>query len=117
MVSVELTSEERELLRSGLLEWGGPARPTAELARAIGFVDLDDLWAQCQRLRELLAENQPLSRADWRRTLLATEIVFASDVLGSGVDWSSTSGLADDDTIRLLRAVQRKLAHAVHTSN
>jgi hypothetical protein len=54
----------------------------------------------------LPAEGQPLSRADWRRALLATEIVFASDVVGSGLDWSITTGLADEDTIGLLRAMQ-----------
>ena len=47
---------------------------------------------------------------DWRRALLATEIVFVSDVLGSGVDWSTTTGMDDDETVRMLSSVQRQLA-------
>jgi hypothetical protein len=35
--------------------------------------------------------------------------VFASDVIGSGSDWSATTGLSDERTIRLLRGVQGKL--------
>jgi hypothetical protein len=54
--------------------------------------------------------GQPLTPADWRRALLATELAFASDVLGSGVEWSTTTGWRDDETIRCLRNIQRKLA-------
>jgi hypothetical protein len=50
-----------------------------------------------------------LSRDDWRRVLLATEVVFASDVFGSGLDWSTTTGFSDADSISLLRSIQRKM--------
>jgi hypothetical protein len=32
---------------------------------------------------------------DWRRVLLSVEIVLASDVVGSGVDWRITAGKID----------------------
>jgi hypothetical protein len=32
-----------------------------------------------------------------------------SDVLGSGVEWSTTTGLSDALTIRRLRGIQRKV--------
>ena len=44
---------------------------------------------------------------------LAAAMDFASDVFGSGWDWSITTGLADEDTIRILRSLQRKIARAV----
>jgi hypothetical protein len=49
------------------------------------------MFATChhaRRLKPLVLGGQPLSRRDWRRALIATEIVFASDVFGAGWDWS-----------------------------
>ncbi len=40
---------------------------------------------------------------------MSTEVVFASDVVGSGLDWPITTGITDEETIRLLRGLQRKL--------
>ena len=45
--------------------------------------------------------------------LLATEIVFVSDLAGSGVEWQTTTGRDDETTIRTLRVIQRKLARTV----
>ncbi|MFD2091298.1 hypothetical protein [Blastococcus deserti] len=56
-----------------------------------------------------MTRRQPLTRRDWARALLATEIVFASNLVGSGLDWSSTTGLSDEETIALLRTLQRKI--------
>ncbi|WP_433114705.1 hypothetical protein [Micromonospora sp. CA-246542] len=114
LVAVELTADERFLLSRGLGEWGGPANPTDDLARAMGFVSKEDLWrGEGRRLREALDHGEPLTRSQWRRAVLATEIVFASDVVGSGWDWSITTGLSDEETIKLLRVVQRKVARAL----
>jgi hypothetical protein len=114
-IDVELTADELRLLTAGLVEWGGPARCTEPLARAMGFTDVEDLFRQSDRLTATLRDAQPLSRRDWTRALLATEIVFASDVVGSGWDWHSTVGWSDEKTIHVLRQLQRKLrtAHAL----
>jgi hypothetical protein len=108
-VSFDLTEDERAVLRAGLLEWGGPARCTEELAVGMGFASVGDLFAEGDRLRAALANYEPMSRLDWARTLLATEIVFASDLVGSGWDWSITTGFSDDHTLAVLRGLQRKL--------
>lgn len=101
-------------MRNGLNEWRGPARCTDELAVAMGFAGYDDFHEQIeQRLLPLLRAEEYLTRLDWWRTLLATEIVFASDLVGSGSDWPDTVGMSDDDTIRLLRSVQRKVIREV----
>jgi hypothetical protein len=107
---MNLSFEERELLRRGLLEWGGPAADcTEKMAVAIGFRDVADLLSEGHRIADDLLAGRSLTTSDWRRALLATEVVFVSDVLGSGIDWSITTGLKDDETIRMLRSVQRKL--------
>ena len=104
-----LTDDERQLLWAGLVEWGGPARCTDEMAVAMGFAGVPDLFAQSDRITSALKLRQPLTRDDWVRTLLATEIVFASNVVGSGHDWSITTGISDEDSIRILRSVQTKI--------
>jgi hypothetical protein len=55
-----------------------------------------------------------MTREDWRRTLLATEIVFASDVVGAGTDWPVTTGLSDQETVAALRAIQKKIGRALY---
>jgi hypothetical protein len=103
-----LTEEERALLARGLREWGGPAAPTDEVAHLLGFSNVQALYDEGSSIASSLQAGEPLTRVDWRRALMATELVFASDVIGSGVDWLTTTGLTDEETIGLLRSVQRK---------
>ncbi|WP_205791741.1 hypothetical protein [Microbacterium sulfonylureivorans] len=110
LVDVELSNDERFLLDRGLVEWGGPARCTEAIAIAIGFSSVADLLTEGYRIADDLSNRRPLSRTDWTRALLATEVVFASDVLGSGHDWEATTDLDDTATITLLRSVQLRLA-------
>jgi hypothetical protein len=108
-IEVDLDEEELRFLRAALLDWGGPARPTDEIASALGFESAADIsdgtWALWKRIQERPA----LSVEEWRRVLLAAEIVFASDVVGSGLDWATTSGIPDGESIAILRRLQRKL--------
>lgn len=109
VVQVDLTKDERRVLEVGLIEWGGPAACTNEMALAMGFKGVLDLFDDGQRLANSIRDDAPLSGRDWTRALLATEIVFASNVIGSGLDWRSTTGFDDVVTIGLLRSLQRKL--------
>jgi hypothetical protein len=109
---IDLTGEERDVLAGALTEWGGPAHCTDALAVAMDFGSVEGLYEQAQRLRPLIRSGQPLSRRDWRRVLVSAEFVFASDVFGSGWDWSVTTGFSDEETIRILRSLQRKIARA-----
>jgi hypothetical protein len=108
-IGVDLTDEERELLARGVIEWGGPARCTEELARAMGFASVADLFLRSDELIDAIRSKAPLTPRDWTRVLLLTEIVFASDVVGSGRDWPTTTGLSDAESLLLLRSVQRKI--------
>ncbi|MGA4539424.1 hypothetical protein ACPA54_05465 [Uniformispora flossi] len=111
--SALLAPSEIALLRRSLAEWGGPARCSDQLAVGMGFADMNDLLDRSRRLQAALRDDVPLAPADWARTLLAAEIVFVSDLAGSGVDWPTTTGLTDEATIRTLRSIQRKLAKVV----
>lgn len=115
IVEVGLTPEERALLRSGLLEWGGPANCTEELASAMGFEGLNGLRTEGRRIADQLGEGVALTRLDLLRALLATEFVFISDSVGSGSDWRGTVGMSDVDTITVLRGLQRKTTSHVRS--
>jgi hypothetical protein len=114
LIALDLTDDESAVLRAGLDAWGGPARATQEIAVAIGFRDQGDLLAEGDRIRIALETRQPLSPLDWARAVLATEIAFASQVVGSGEDWEITTGFSDADTIRILRQIQRNLPRRVY---
>lgn len=110
---LELTDQEVEILSRGLLEWGGPAQPTEEMAVALGFADVPNLMDRCSWLRARLAAGDGLEPVDWARVLTSVEIVFVSDVFGSGYEWSTTTGWHDEETIQALRRIQRKLVGTV----
>ena len=111
-VTVQLTVDERDLLQAGLTEWGGPARATEALAGVMGFDSREAIATEGKRLASAIRDSQPLSPVDWTRALVATEISFASDVYGAGTDWVATTRFNDENAIRILRVVQRKLARA-----
>lgn len=113
IVDIDLTDEERFMLNRGFVEWGGPARCTDAMAVGMGFENVQDLFRQADRVLNELDARRPLTRWDWTRTLLATEIVFASDVMGSGAEWSITTGLDDLRSFEVLRSLQHKLVSAV----
>ena len=103
MTPSDASSELRSWIGEGQLN-----RRTA-LAIAMGFTSADALSSEAWALWKQIEVGEPLAPEDWRRVLLAVEIVFASDVVGSGLDWHITSGIPDDESIRLLRGLQRKL--------
>ena len=112
LITVTLTDQERYLLDRGLREWLGPARCSDELAVAMGFAGFADLVERNDAL--VAAVHRGCMRAaDWCRVLLATEIVFASDIVGAGHDWPFTTGLSDEESITVLRAIQHKMPSAV----
>ncbi|TFC54518.1 MULTISPECIES: hypothetical protein [unclassified Cryobacterium] len=105
----ELTEIERLVLRNGLLQWGGPALCTEELAIGMGFLSVSDLFTEGRRIMGALDESRPMSHRDWARTLLATEIVFMSDTVGAGLEWEVVTGISDSDTFITIRRLQGHL--------
>jgi len=108
-VPIELTHAERQLLCAGVGQWGGPAEVSERLAVALGFADVADFDAETLRLSQALGGDAELSPRDAVRALVATEVVFASDVLGAGVEWETVTGYSDTETISILRDLQGKL--------
>ncbi|WP_200903781.1 hypothetical protein [Microbacterium sp. GCS4] len=83
------------------------------MAVALGFEGTESLLRDGAHLAKRISDGEPLSREDWTRALMATEVVFISDVIGSGVDWISTTEYTDAETIQALRTIQHKLVAVV----
>lgn len=105
---VDLTVAQHALLRNGIFQWLGPARACDAVAAVVGFTDVADLQAHVPRLVAALDAGNPMTGRDWRRLLISTEIMFASDVLGCGVEWQTVTGYPDPDTLTVLRQLQRQ---------
>ena len=95
----------------GLHQWGGPTRPTDAVAQVIGFADVETMQSDARRIRRALRDESPLSKRDWQRALVATEIVLASSFYGAAGDWEIVAaGWDDQRTLGTLRRLQRRLA-------
>jgi hypothetical protein len=92
--------------------WGGPASMTDRIAAALWFRDREDFYRPDQRDRLLaaLTAGEPLAPRDWHRCLAATELAFASWVLGAAGDWLIVSGIDDAVTLAHIRSIQGKIA-------
>lgn len=113
LVEYDLTTLERDVLRQGLLQWGGPAYCTEELAVAMGFTSISNLITEGDRIAAALEDYHPMKHIDWGRALLATEIVFMSDAVGAGLDWEIVTGISDSETLETIRELQRHFASPV----
>lgn len=56
-----------------------------------------------------IAAGELLSQEEWGTSLACTELAFVSERSGSGLDWSTVTGLTDEETIAALRSVQAGL--------
>lgn len=108
-INFDLSNEERELLRLGVLQWIGPSTPTEELAQAIGFEGTRDLFDQTPRIHDAIKKGDSLPPEDWTRALLSAEINFSSHLFGCGEHWTACTAISDEDAIRVLRSLQFKL--------
>ena len=106
-------TELGERQAAALGEWLGPARCSDEMAYAMGFADAAGLVEETRRLSRAIKADEPIAPADWARILQSTEVVFVSDLAGSGYEWSATTGWSDEGTVRLLRGLQRQLRKVI----
>lgn len=109
VVSIDLTDEERHMLYYGLIDWGGPSECTESLAVAMGFSGLDDLDREGPRIAAVILAREALPVRDWSRALFSTEVIYASEVVGTGSEWGVVQGGTDAHWIDVLRSLQRKV--------
>ena len=105
----ELSRDEREFLASGVLQWAGPASPSQALAVALGAPSVEALAEKGSKLGRKLRGSDALPFDEILFALISTEIIFASDRWGAGVEWHTVTGYSDSEAIEMLRKLQRKL--------
>ncbi|MCV7077981.1 hypothetical protein [Mycobacterium szulgai] len=107
--AVDLSADERMLIIHGLNEYRGSAhRAMPMMAPLVGLSTIEEFRALLQRLIESVESREPLCDLDWARALFLTEISWASDVVGSGLDFATN--IRDERAAPLLRSIQRKVS-------
>jgi len=116
-LEIELSEEERRFLQQGVNQCLGPSSPTEELAIALRFEGLEDLCSHCVTFRQALELQEPMEALDWARTMAVTEFVFASDTFGAGLDWPCVTPFTDEESVRILRTLQKRFLKKGATFN
>lgn len=108
--AIDLTDAERSFMYFALTHWGVPASykplPIDALFGISDWAEFDRLTA---RLAQAITHRQPLTARDWALALFLTEVSFASDLVGTGIEFALISH-SDEDGIKLLRSIQRKIS-------
>lgn len=104
----DLTDDERLLLLSGLMEYGGPAYGAPLVAPIVGAASKDDFSRLTDRLYAAIEDGRALSDLDWARALVLTEICWASNLLGAASDFGTN--MSDGRALAALRSLQRKMS-------
>lgn len=107
-VSAELSADEREFIRQTLGQWEGPAGKMPFPFQMLGLASWDEFGDLVLRLRDAVAAGAALDDLDWARVLVLTEITWASNLIGSGLDFPITTRFSDEEALQLLRGLQRK---------
>ena len=106
LIAIDLADDEREFMLIVLGEFGGPASYTPFPLKILGVSTSGEFDELLIRLRRAIWDREPMSALDWARALLLTETCWASNLIGSGLDYG-TGG--DEKALPLLRSIQRKL--------
>jgi hypothetical protein len=110
LVTIDLTDDERLLMVLALNEYFGAAqRGWPLLIPLLGLSSTDEFRALLHQLMEAIEDKKPLSDLDWARALLLTEIGWASQVLGAGIDFATN--VRDEKAAPLLRSIQYKVSN------
>jgi hypothetical protein len=109
LVAIDLDDDERELMVQGLSEYFKSAKSSVPfLVLLFRVPGAGEFHALVWRLLEAVDNKEPLSPFDWSRALLLAEISWASDLVGSGIEFAKIR--SDEEVMPLLRSTQYHLA-------
>jgi hypothetical protein len=109
LVAIDLTDDERMLMVLGLNEYFGAAQQGWPLlVPLLGLSTTDEFPTLLHQLMGAIEDKKPLSDLDWARALFLTEISWASDLVGAGIDFATN--VRDEKAAPLLRSIQRKVS-------
>ncbi|PJE05410.1 MAG: hypothetical protein CK429_20245 [Mycobacterium sp.] len=108
LVSIELTDREREFIQQALRQWDGSASDAPFPFQILGLSRWEEFGELAVRLDRALQKHEALTDLDWARVLFLTEICWASDLVGAGLDFATVTGFSDTEALGLLRRLQRR---------
>jgi hypothetical protein len=109
LVAVDLTEDERDFIQQTLEQWGLSAASAPFPFQVLGLSTWEAFGELTVRLENSVIGGEPLTDLDWARLLFLTEVTFASDLVGSGLDFDTVTGFSDFEAVSLLRGLQRKI--------
>jgi hypothetical protein len=107
LISIDLTDDERDFMRTALTEFGGTASYKPFPIKILGVSTDDEFEDLLTRLRIAIADKEALSALDWARAQLLTEMCWGSDMIGSGIDFQYS--YQDELAVPLMRSIQRRV--------
>jgi hypothetical protein len=110
LVAIELTADERDFIQQTLEQWALSAASTPFPYQALGMSTWDEFLTLTGRLEHAVVAGKPLTDLDWTRVLFLTEVTWASNLVGSGLDFAIVTRFSDSEAIGLLRGLQRKIS-------
>lgn len=111
---VTLDPLELEILGAGLTDWGVPAGPIRVAELILGYASAEECINDLAAMRSLLPSGGPLTKLQWTRVLLAAELVFASAVVGSRLEWNTIHNGWDGEWFAALDRLQTKVPYDVN---
>jgi hypothetical protein len=114
-VAVDLTEREREFILQALEQWALSAAGAPFPFQVLGLSTWDEFRALTVRLEHAVTDGEALTDLDWARVLFLTEITWASDLVGAGLDFATITGFSDTEAVSLLRSLQRRRKIGGHT--
>ena len=109
LVAIDLDDDERELMVQAMNEYFKSAKGGIPfLALLFRVSGVEEFHALVWRLLESVDNKEPLSPFDWTRALLLTEIAWASDLVGSGIEFAKVR--SDAEVMPLLRLIQYQVS-------
>jgi hypothetical protein len=76
--------------------------------QVLGLSTWEEFGELTLRLERAVAQGEPLTDLDWARVLFLTEVTWASDLIGAGLDFSTVTRFSDNEALNLLRGLQRR---------
>jgi hypothetical protein len=111
LIAIQLTDDERDFVEQTLEQWSLSAASTPFPFQVLGLSTWDEFGALTYRLERAAVEGAALTNLDWARLLFLTEVTFASDLIGSGVEHTLMTRFSDAEAINVLRGLQRKISN------
>ena len=111
LVAIELTDDERDFVEQTLKQWSLSAASTPFPFQVLGLSTWDEFGGLTYRLERAAVDGAALTDLDWARLLFLTEITFASDLIGAGVEHTLMTRFSDAEALSLLRGLQRKISN------